>query len=71
LPILQSRGAHGEAPAVSLECAETLAIAPLDDSIDSNLVRIEGGGTIASFGEGPIIDDIEERRLARLAALIG
>lgn len=55
MPILQWRCAHGEAPAVALECAETLAIAPHDDSVDSNLVRIEGTGTIVSFGDGPII----------------
>jgi hypothetical protein len=55
LPILQWRCAHGEAPAVALACARTVEIAPLDDSVDTNLVRITGKGSIASFGEGPPI----------------
>jgi hypothetical protein len=53
LPILQWRCAHGEAPAVPLACARTVALAPLDDSVDSNLVLIEGKGVIESFGEAP------------------
>ncbi|SIO49784.1 hypothetical protein SAMN05443247_06546 [Bradyrhizobium erythrophlei] len=53
LPILRWRCAHGEAPAVSLACASTVEIAPHDDSVDSNLVIIEGLGTIEWFGEGP------------------
>jgi hypothetical protein len=55
LPILQWRCAHGEAPAVALACARVVEIAPLDDSVDSNLVHITGKGSIASFGEGPPI----------------
>jgi len=43
LPILRWRCAHGEAPAVTLACARTVEIAPLDDAVDSNVVRIEGG----------------------------
>jgi hypothetical protein len=55
VPILQWRCAHGEAPAVTLACARRVAIAPLDDTVDSNAVRITGEGVIASFGEGPPI----------------
>jgi hypothetical protein len=55
LPILQWRCAHGEAPVVKLACSTIVVIAPHDDSVDSNLIRIEGPGTIVSFGEGPII----------------
>ncbi|WFU19442.1 hypothetical protein [Bradyrhizobium sp. CB3481] len=55
MPILQWRCAHGDAPAQTLSCAETVAIAPLDDSVDSNIVRISGCGTIAWFGDGPAI----------------
>jgi hypothetical protein len=55
LPILQWRCAHGEAPAVTVACGRTVALAPLDDSVDSNLVRIEGSGTIEWFGEAPPI----------------
>jgi hypothetical protein len=53
LPILQWHCAHGEAPAVALACARTVEIAPLDESVDSNVVRIEGSGTIEWFGEAP------------------
>ena len=55
MPILQWRCAHGEAPAVALACARTVEIAPLDDSVDSNVVIIKGGGTIEWFGEAPPI----------------
>ena len=55
MPILQWRCAHGEAPAVTLACARRVAIAPLDDTVDTNAVRILGEGAIASFGEGPPI----------------
>ncbi|WP_028164112.1 hypothetical protein [Bradyrhizobium elkanii] len=55
MPILQWRCAHGEAPAVTLPCAATVAIAPHDDSVDSNVVLITGKGTIESFGDGPHI----------------
>ena len=53
MPILQWRCAHGEAPAVTLACARTVEIAPPNDAVDSNLVRIEGSGTIEWFGEAP------------------
>jgi hypothetical protein len=36
-----------------LACARCVAIAPLDDSVDSNAVRIKGEGVVESFGEGP------------------
>jgi hypothetical protein len=56
LPILQWRCAHGEAAAVTLACASTVEIAPLDDSVDTNLVHIEGTGTIEWFGKArPVI----------------
>jgi hypothetical protein len=55
LPILQWRCAHGEAAAVTLACARTVEIAPLDDAVDTNLVLIEGTGTIEWFGEAPPI----------------
>lgn len=55
MPILRWRCAHGEAPVVTLACKATVAIAPHDDSVDTNLVRISGPGTISSFGEGPPI----------------
>jgi hypothetical protein len=57
VPILRWRCAHGEAPAVTLACPHNgrLAIAPLDDSVDSNAIRIKGEGAIESFGEGPAI----------------
>ena len=47
--------AHGDAASVTLQCADIVALAPLDDSVDTNFVRIEGAGTITSFGEGPRI----------------
>jgi hypothetical protein len=53
LPILQWRCAHGEAPACTLACAPTVEIAPISDAVDTNLVRIEGGGTIEWFGKAP------------------
>jgi hypothetical protein len=55
LPYLPWGCAHGEVPAVTLACADTVEIAPLDDSVDSNVVHIRGGGTIRSFGEAPPI----------------
>jgi hypothetical protein len=55
VPILQWRCAHGEAPPVTLACARCVAIAPLDDTVDTNAVRIKGEGIIESFGEGPPI----------------
>jgi hypothetical protein len=53
LPILQWRCAHGEAPAVTLTCARTVALSPPDESVDSNVVLIKGSGTIEWFGEAP------------------
>jgi hypothetical protein len=47
--------AHGDAASVTPQCADIVALAPLDDSVDTNFVRIEGSGTITSFGEGPRI----------------
>lgn len=42
--------AHGDAPTVPLACAAVVAIAPDDDSVDSNSVSIVGSGSITSFG---------------------
>ncbi|MBO4221965.1 hypothetical protein [Bradyrhizobium neotropicale] len=53
MPILQWRCAHGDAAPVTLACAATVALAPFDDSVDSNIIRIAGCGTITWFGEGP------------------
>ena len=55
MPILQWRCAHGDALPVTLTCAETVAIAPHNDSVDSNIVRIAGCGIIEWFGDGPPI----------------
>jgi hypothetical protein len=55
VPILRWECAHGDAWPVTLACARTVEIAPSDDSVDTNLVRIAGGGTIDWFGEGPPI----------------
>lgn len=42
--------AHGEAAPAWLSVNSTVAIAPDDDSVDTNSVVIEGAGTINSFG---------------------
>lgn len=55
MPILLWRCAHGEAPAVELACARTVSIAPVDDTVDTNVVRIVGGGTIEWFGPAPAV----------------
>ena len=46
--------ALGDAPAVSLPCAPTVALAPPDGSVDTNIVIITGSGTITSFGPSPL-----------------
>jgi len=46
--------AAGDAPPVTLPCAATVAIAPPDDSVDTNNVVITGTGTIYSFGPSPM-----------------
>lgn len=55
MPILQWRCAHGEAKPVTLARSRFMQIAPPDNTVDSNAVRIQGIGTIESFGEGPPI----------------
>jgi hypothetical protein len=50
LPILSWTCAHGDAPAVTIPCAATVAIAPDDNSVDTNQVIVSGTGTITSFG---------------------
>jgi hypothetical protein len=46
--------ATGDAPPVTLPCAATVAIAPADDSVDTNKVIITGTGTINSLGPSPL-----------------
>ena len=41
----------GEAAPITLPCADVVALAPMDDSVDSNAVIIEGAGEITSFGD--------------------
>lgn len=43
--------AHGDAEPAYLQCADTVALSPADDSVDTNDIIIEGAGTITSFGE--------------------
>jgi hypothetical protein len=45
--------AHGEAAPAWLTVAPIVALAPADDSVDTNSVVIEGAGTIESFGDCP------------------
>jgi hypothetical protein len=55
MPILQWRCAHGEAPAVTLASDRIVELAPIDESVDTNVVHItaSGSGIIESFGNGP------------------
>lgn len=49
--------AAGDPAPVTLPCAATVALAPDDDSVDTNKVIITGNGTISSFGpaaEAPV-----------------
>jgi len=43
--------AHGEAAPAWLSVAPVVPLAPMDDSVDTNTVIIEGAGTIRSFGD--------------------
>jgi hypothetical protein len=45
--------AHGDAAPAFLQCSDTVALSPADDSVDTNDIIIEGAGTISSFGESP------------------
>lgn len=45
--------AVGDAPSKTLNVASTVALAPPDDSVDTNKVVIQGTGTISSFGPPP------------------
>jgi hypothetical protein len=49
--------AAGDAPAVALPIANTVAIAPPDDSVDTNRVTVTGNGYIYSLGPGPVDDE--------------
>ena len=53
MAIIPWQCAHGDAPPITLAAAATVAIAPADDSVDTNAVVIVGAGDIHSFGEGP------------------
>jgi hypothetical protein len=59
MPIIPWQCANGDASPVSLPCAATVALAPPDNSVDTNRVVITGTGTITSFGPppGPQITD--------------
>jgi hypothetical protein len=46
--------AVGDSPTVTLQVAATVALAPPDDSVDTNHVLISGTGTISSFGVGAV-----------------
>jgi hypothetical protein len=50
MPIVPWQCALGDAPAVTFPAATTVAIAPPDDSVDSNKIVITGTGAISSFG---------------------
>lgn len=55
MPIVPWQCALGDAPAVTLPVAATVAIAPPDNSVDTNKVTISGTGTISSFGAAPLV----------------
>jgi hypothetical protein len=59
MPIVAWQCAQGDAPSVTLPCAATVALAPPDNSVDTNKIIISGSGTITSFGPppGPQIND--------------
>jgi hypothetical protein len=42
--------AHGDASPELLRVEDTVVLDPLDDSVDTNTVVLEGAGTITSFG---------------------
>jgi hypothetical protein len=50
MPLAPFHCAIGDAPEVGLPVAATVDISPIDDSVDTNRVRITGAGTIQSFG---------------------
>jgi hypothetical protein len=52
MPILRWNAAHGDAAPARVACAQTVHLAPWDDSIDTNIIHIAGPGTIDSFGWG-------------------
>jgi hypothetical protein len=51
MPFAAWNCAHGEAAPVWLPVAEVVPLAPMDDSVDTNMVVIEGAGSILSFGD--------------------
>jgi hypothetical protein len=50
MPIVPWQCALGDAPPATLAVAATVAIAPPDDSVDTNKIVITGTGSISSFG---------------------
>jgi hypothetical protein len=50
MPLAPFHCALGDSPEVELQAAATVNIAPGDDSVDTNRVRIVGAGTITSLG---------------------
>jgi hypothetical protein len=61
MPIVPWQCAFGDVAPKVLPCAATVALAPPDNSVDTNKIVITGSGTITSFGPPPgpqIIDDI-------------
>jgi hypothetical protein len=52
MPILRWNAAHGDAAPRHVACAPVVHLAPWDESVDTNIVHITGGGTIKSFGWG-------------------
>lgn len=54
MPIIPFECAIGDAPPVALPVGSTVNIAPPDDSVDTNDIRIIGTGVIYSLGVGPL-----------------
>ena len=52
--------AHGDAQPVTLPVATTVALAPPDDSVDTNNVVIQGHGTVSSFGPAPLAEVLDD-----------
>jgi hypothetical protein len=51
MPYVAWNCALGEASPAYLICMPTVPLAPMDDSVDTNSIVIEGAGTIVSFGD--------------------
>ena len=53
MPFAPWNCAHGDSPPVALPVGNTVAIAPPDDSVDTNRIVVSGNGYIYSLGPGP------------------